>query len=227
MRELSASGAKAIAEIAERHGFGVEATRHMLDAVIAGNGSMAQFSHREFSGAGQWMRGGMTMVADLFDNDLKGWIDALCLELANLVAREPALFREARSRPARSPVAQARVDRVAAMPRSGDWWPGGMGHPNSVGSQNGVRYAYFARARRLAIERGSELTLYDTQDHEISGVSQQQGTSGALRFASQHGPVDLAGGGGVSGSRRIHSCEYPASRWLRSASTNTVSIATA
>lgn len=76
--------------------------------------------------------------------------------------------------------------------RSGDWWPGGMGHPNSEGSKNGMRYAYFARARRLAIERGDVVTLYDTQDHEISGVSPEQSLVGALRFASQHGAVDVA-----------------------------------
>ncbi len=76
--------------------------------------------------------------------------------------------------------------------RSGDWWPGGMGHPNSVGSQNGTRYAWFARARRLAIERGGVVTLYDTLDREISGVSQPQSLSGALRFTSQHGPVAVA-----------------------------------
>jgi hypothetical protein len=91
------------------------------------------------------------------------------------------------------------TERSAAGPlarppflRSGDWWPGGMGHPNSVGSVNGVRYAYFARARRLAIERGGVVTLYDTLDHEISGVSRPQSPSSALRFTSQHGPIDLA-----------------------------------
>jgi len=192
MRELSARGAQAVGAIAERHGFGVEATRHMLDAVIAGNGSMAQFSHREFSGAGQWMRGGMTMVTDMFDNDLKGWIDALCLDLANLVAREPALFREAAPLASSTTVTHHRAARIAAMPRSGDWWPGGMGHPNSTGSQGGTRYAYFARARRLAIERGDVITLYDTQDHEIGGVSQQQSAGGSLRFSSQTGSVDVA-----------------------------------
>ena len=58
--------------------------------------------------------------------------------------------------------------------RSGDWWPGGMGHPNNAGSQNGTRYAYFARARRLAIERGGVVTLYDTLDHELGKVSPPQ-----------------------------------------------------
>ena len=76
--------------------------------------------------------------------------------------------------------------------RSGDWWPGGMGHPNNVGSQSGMRYAYFARAKRLAIERDGVVTLYDTQDHQIFSVSPQQGTTGELRFMSQTGPVDLA-----------------------------------
>lgn len=79
----------------------------------------------------------------------------------------------------------------ASFLRSGDWWPGGMGHPNSVGSHNGIRYAYFARAKRLAIERGGVVTLYDTQDHEIGGVSQQASLSGSLRFASQHGAVEV------------------------------------
>lgn len=39
--------------------------------------------------------------------------------------------------------------------RSGDRWPGGMGHLSSVGSPNGMRYAYFARANRLAIDLAS------------------------------------------------------------------------
>jgi len=77
--------------------------------------------------------------------------------------------------------------------RSGDWWPGGMGHPNSEGSKNGLRYAYFARACRLAIERaGGVVTLYDTQGHALSGVSPEQTLIGALRFASQFGAVDVA-----------------------------------
>lgn len=79
-----------------------------------------------------------------------------------------------------------------AMPRSGDWWPGGMGHPNNTGSQNGMRYAYFARSGRLAIERGGVVTLYDTLDNELGSIAPPQSLSGSLRFTSQHGPVDVA-----------------------------------
>lgn len=35
------------------------------------------------------------------------------------------------------------------------------------------------------------MTLYDTGDHQIGGVSQQQGSSYSLSFTSQHGPVRL------------------------------------
>ena len=93
MRQLSPAGQQVMQDIAQRHGFSVEAVLGMLDAVINGNGSMAQFSHPEFSGSGQWMRGGMIMVSDMFNNHLKGRIDALCNELANLVANQPDLVR--------------------------------------------------------------------------------------------------------------------------------------
>ena len=49
------------------------------------------------------------------------------------------------------------------------------------------RYAYFPAARRLAIRRGGSVTLYDTADHAISGVQQQQGGRGSLEFSSQLG----------------------------------------
>ncbi len=181
MKSLSDSGAQAVDDLARRHGFSPEAVRHMLEAVSRGGGGMAQFSHADFSGSGQWMRGGMTMVSDMFNDTLKGRVSALCQDLSTLLQREPGLF-------AAAPEVATGGGRYA---RSGDWWPAGMGHPNSAGSQNGVRYAYFARARRLAIERDGALMLYDTLDHDIGGVSQQQGATGSLRFASQHGPIDV------------------------------------
>jgi len=52
-----------------------------------------------------------------------------------------------------------------------------------------VRYAYFAAARRLALEIAGRVTIYDTLDHIISGVAQQQGEASTLRFQSQYGIV--------------------------------------
>jgi hypothetical protein len=64
--------------------------------------------------------------------------------------------------------------------------------PNSTGAQNNVRYAYFAQARRLALEVNGRVTVYDTLDHHISGFSQQQSGGSSLSFTSQHGLVDVS-----------------------------------
>ena len=36
------------------------------------------------------------------------------------------------------------------------------------------------------------MTVYDTLDHQISGVSQQQGRGGSLGLTSQHGTVSVS-----------------------------------
>lgn len=181
MRALSEGGAREVGQIARRHGFTAAAGLAMLEAVLGGAGGMAQFSHPEFSGAGQWMRGGATLIGSMADAGLRARVAALCEDLAELLEREPGLFQAASEAP-------APRQRYA---RSGDWWPAGMGHPNSVGSQDGMRYAFFARPRRLAIERHGVLTVFDTLDHLIGGVSQAQGPAGSLRFSSQKGDVDI------------------------------------
>lgn len=219
MRQLSPAGEQAINDISQRHGFSVDAVLSMLESVIDGNGSMAQFSHPEFSGSGQWMRGGMIMVSDMFNNFLKGRIDALCSELANLVANQPELVRSgsfqsqsqggqrqggahhgqqqssyggAQQQDAGGPLGPVSLFVPPAPGSSGDWWPGDLRWPNSTGAQNGVRYAYFAQARRLAIEVNGRVTLYDILDHQIGGFSQQQSSGGSLSFNSQHGLIDVA-----------------------------------
>ena len=169
MTPLSTDQRAALAAIAQRHEFSVDAARVMLDAVAKGQGGMAQFDHPEFGGFGQWMRGGMTMVSDMFDDRLKARVAALCEDLAELASQAPDAFE-------------------AAEP----WWPADLGSPDSAGAQNDVRYAYFAGKRRLAIDRHGKIAVYDTLDHRIYGVSQQQGTHGTLAFTSQHGTLDLA-----------------------------------
>jgi hypothetical protein len=65
-------------------------------------------------------------------------------------------------------------------PAPPDWWGPDLKYPNSTGSQNGARYAYFAQARRLAVEAGGSVFIYDTLDHQIGGFSQQQGPNGSM-----------------------------------------------
>ena len=92
MRKLTPAGQQLIEEVAQRQGFSTEAVMSMLESVIRGNGSMAQFNHPEFGGSGQWMQGGMTMVSDMFNNYLKGRVDGLCSELSRLMANQPDLL---------------------------------------------------------------------------------------------------------------------------------------
>jgi hypothetical protein len=208
MRQLSPAGQQAISDLAQRHGFSRDAVLSMLESIINGNASMAQFDHPEFGGAGQWMRGGMIMVSDMFNNVLKGRIDGLCLELSGLVASQPELITPGGFQSQTQGHQQQRdvglgqqQDRFGPprdvslfMPLAGsdDWWPAQLGRPNSAGAQNGIRYAYFAVARRLAIELNGRVTVYDTLDHQITGFSQQQSRGGSLTFSSQHGLVDVA-----------------------------------
>ncbi|MGS0753416.1 SHOCT domain-containing protein [Roseateles sp. GG27B] len=217
MRQLSAAGQQVINDIAQRHGFSTDGTISMLDAVINGNGSMAQFSHPDFSGSGQWMRGGMTMVSDMFNNQLKNRVNSLCAELSNLVVNQPDLVRSGSFQSQSQNGGQNHTQQQAshsgqgnsqqqgqggfgssslfvppAPGSSGDWWPADLRWPNSTGAQNNVRYAYFAQAHRLVIDLGGTVTVYDTLDHQIGGFSQQQSVGGTLSFSSQYGLMDVS-----------------------------------
>ncbi len=172
MRQLSSSGQQALNDVAQRHGFSLDAVQSMLISVSNGNGSMAQFSHPEFGGSGQWMQGGMTMIGDMFNNNLKGRVDSLCAELSRLNSNNSNLY--------------------VATPVQPDWWGPDLRWPNSTGGQNGLRYAWFSQAHRLAIETNGQVTIYDTLDHQIGGVSQQQSGGSSVTFSSQYGYVDLS-----------------------------------
>src|SRR5215216_305841 len=91
MQDLTPEGRRAIESIALRHGVSTDATLTLLQALRAGNGAMAQFSHPELGGMGQWSQGGMTMVGDMFNQGLRARVDALCTELASLLRTEPPI----------------------------------------------------------------------------------------------------------------------------------------
>ena len=204
MLQLSSTGQQAINDIAQRHGFSFDAVISMLGSVMNGNGSMAQFSHPEFGGSGQWMQGGMTMIGDMFNNYLKGRVDNLCAELSRLISNQPGLVRTG-SFQSQSQNGSTQVNAWAGSESSGaqnsnlfvpapvvpDWWGPDLRFPNSTGGQNGMRYAWFSQAHRLAIESNGQVIIYDTLDHQIGGVSQQQSGGYSVTFSSQYGYVDL------------------------------------
>jgi hypothetical protein len=67
MPRLTPEGQQIIEKLAQQYQVSVDAVMSMLQSVMDGNGTMAQFNHPEFGGAGQWMQGGMTMVSDMFN----------------------------------------------------------------------------------------------------------------------------------------------------------------
>lgn len=167
-------------QIASKHGFSETAGQNALDALRAGHGRQAQFNHPELGGLGQWSSGGMLMIGDMFNDALKARVSALFRDLSKL---PPFKIEDAD--------AAAYPDAPWLSPQSGRW-PAGMGAPSSTGSQNDMHYAIFPQTRRLAVEHGGAVWIYDTGDHIISGVSQQQSTGQSLRFSSQLGSVDVA-----------------------------------
>jgi hypothetical protein len=206
MQQLTPEGQQVVANLSERYGFSPDAVTHMLFAVLNGNGSMAQFNHPEFAGSGQWMQGGMMMLGDMFNHALKGRVDALCNEISGILVNQPGLLRsgsfQSQSQGGSGYQSQHAGGRSFAgtmgesslfVPDPADlWWPRDLGEPSATGSQNNVRYAYFSAARRLAVETGGQVWVYDTQDHQIGGFSQQQGTGGSILFTSQYGTVNLS-----------------------------------
>lgn len=74
------------------------------------------------------------------------------------------------------------------------WWPQELGEqPNSAGGQNEMRYAFFSGKQRMAVDsRNGKVQVYDTGDHRIAGVAQNQsGGARKVTFTRQHGEVDL------------------------------------
>jgi hypothetical protein len=191
MPDLTPEGLRAVTDAAQRHGFSLDAALALIGALAEGFGRQAQFNHPDLGGMGQWSQGGMIMIGDMFNSGLKYRVDALCNDLAGLLQNQASPFAVA-------PQTQAQgqgggVSLFAAGAGSaGQWWPAELGVPASSGAQNDMRYAFFPASRRLAIQQGGAVSLYDTGEHRLSGFSQQQGGDRTLTFTSQSGLVRLA-----------------------------------
>ena len=175
-------GERLVNDVANRYGATHDAVSMMLESILRGNGTMAQFNIYELGGSGQWMRGGMTMVGDMFNYQLKSKVDGICGELSSAIIEQNLQV---------VPPPPPQKPGMPSQNSWGQWWPAELGSPNTSGSQNQYRYAYFANMHRLAISDGMNVTIYDTLDHNIGGVSQQQGGVAGVGFTSQYGNVDL------------------------------------
>lgn len=204
MLKLPPEGEAALEAIAQRYGVSTDAALTLLEALMRGNGRQAQFSHPELGGNGQWMQGGMTMVGDMFNQALKARVDGLCSELSALLANQVLMPTPAGTQSS-VPSGQHQQQSTHSSPNSTGFhfspfapmtsassWLQELGTPSSSGAQNGIRYAYFPATQRLAVESNGQITIYETLDHHITGVSQSQGGGSTLTFTSQKGDVRLA-----------------------------------
>lgn len=164
-------------ELAARHGVSAGAIEALVAALEHSQGRAAQFSHADLGGMGQWMAGGMMMIGDMFNNELKAKVDRICHDVARVLAESPKV--EAGS-------------STASAPRSRNWWPEEFGAPSSVGAQNAMRYAFFPGSKRLVIDANGSMAIHDTGNHVLTGVAQQQGATQTLAFSSASGPVPLS-----------------------------------
>ncbi|MFN9057209.1 MAG: SHOCT domain-containing protein [Cyanobacteriota bacterium] len=195
MEQLTPEGLKVVNELAQHYGFSQEAVIHMMFAMLRGQGGMAQFNHPEFAGSGQWMRGGMLMLADMFNHSLNARLEGLCQAIAGKLASQPELFPTGsfQSQNQSGGGQQMQVGGSLFTPDPRDsWWPKELGTPSAIGAQNDVRYALFPAVGRLAVEANGQVSVYDTGHHNIAGFSQQQSPGGAVVFSTPGGSVNLA-----------------------------------
>lgn len=215
MRQLTSQGQQLINDLAQRYNVSSDAVLALLQALVNGGGTMAQFNHPDLGGSGQWMQGGMTMVGDMFNYSLKATVDGLCSELTTLLANQPFVATPSsnqwqqqggsgggqqqggwagsgqQQQQGSGPGGAVSLFVPESSSSSGNWWPSDLGNPAATGAQNNVRYAYFPYPRRLAVNINGKVTVYNTLDHQISGFSQQQSGSGSVTFTSQYGVVSL------------------------------------
>jgi len=184
-------------DLSRRYNVSAQAVETLMDAVSRGGGGMAQFSHPELGGMGQWSSGGMTMVGDMFNTHLQGLVAGLCSEIAQ-AWRQGSFYEPVPQEPFQGQYqsqgqgfAQGGASFRMAGGSFGSWWPAELGQPSSSGSQNNLSYAIFPDSRRLAVNLNGQVTVYDTLDHLIGGVGQQQSGDASWTFTSQYGTVYL------------------------------------
>jgi hypothetical protein len=159
-------------QLASKHGVSTAAVTELAEAIARGRGNLAQFSHPDLGGSGQWMRSGMLMIGDMFNDRVKAQVAALCIDVADALGEDPRLDES----------------HERTTPH---WWPSNLGVPSTVGSQNSLRYAFFPSSKRLVIDDNGKMSTYDTGDHVIVGVGQQQSHAQSIVFSTVKGTLDL------------------------------------
>ncbi|MBK8389156.1 MAG: SHOCT domain-containing protein [Saprospiraceae bacterium] len=190
MTEFNTESANILKQVAQKYNISEESVVSLANSLMRNSTSMAQFNIPELGGQGQWMRGGMIMVGDMFNHGLKARVDSICSELANHIDKGEIKLSGKSGSPDSGQYQSQRAALSGFSSMNNQWW-GDLGHPNSTGSQNNMAYAIFNDKHRLAIQQNGKVIIFDTLDHQIGGVGQQQGGTYSVSFTSQKGNVNL------------------------------------
>ena len=71
-----------IGRLSERYQVSAEAVSTLAEAMRRGGNRMAQFSHPDLGGHGQWLPG-MTQIGDMFNRELRHRVEGLCADLSS------------------------------------------------------------------------------------------------------------------------------------------------
>jgi len=162
----------AIQNLALRYSVSPDAVQIIANSLRQTGGTAAHFNHPDLGGMGTWMPNGMTMIGNMFDQNLKEKVNQLCTEIASTISQQDT----------------SSANQIT--------WPAHFGQPSCSGQSNNLRYAFFPQVRRLAIDCNGQRKIYDTLDHNISSISSASANSGnrnmqILQLLSQYGSVDL------------------------------------
>ena len=79
-----------VERIAKETGVSASAVEAIASAMAHSEGASAQFNHPELGGMGQWMSGGMLMIGDMYNNELKAKVDRVCRAVAAAIVSLPS-----------------------------------------------------------------------------------------------------------------------------------------
>lgn len=160
---------KTITAVAQEFMVQESTVRQLLAGLQRNGGRQVQFNIAELGGMGQWQAGGMIMVGDMFNNELKAKVDKLCRVLIEM------------------PTDTENDTFVPIQPSVGS-----KRFASIKGSQNGISYAYYQAEDILEITDNNGIKKYDTKGFLLTGVQQSQSNdSRKLSFSHADGSVEV------------------------------------
>ncbi len=188
--------------LAQKHGFSIGAVQ-MLNNAFSQSRSLnqVQFNISEFGGMGSWMKGGMMMIGDMFNQNLKLRVGSLCEELSQLRQNSHGdnvtLNCEscqknnfAFTQPMPSPQPMNFMQPMNSMqPMNFAPFEAGV---TSSGQSNNVSYKYYGQEKKLVITLNGSQTYTYLDIPSISGVSSSQSSVDGIQktkitFSTQEG----------------------------------------